>query len=58
MLDGRDEKKPYSAVMTRKLDDGKESTITMHFTAANDEEAQRFLIEGGYQDYKLILNEG
>jgi hypothetical protein len=55
MLDGRDEKKPYSAVTKRVLEDGKESTITMHFTAANDEEAQRFLIEGGYVDYKLIL---
>jgi len=57
MLDGRDEKKPYSAVKTSRLDDGKESKVTMHFTAFDDEDARRFLKEGGYQDYKLILME-
>ena len=58
MLDGRhNEKKPYSAVKKQLLEDGKESTITMHFTAFDDEDANRFLTEGGYVDYKLILNE-
>jgi len=59
MLDGlHNEKKPYSAVKKQKLDDGKESTVTMHFTAFDDEDAIRFLSEGGYTDYKLILTEG
>ena len=57
MLDGRDDRKPYSAVKMSEAD-GKESKITMHFTAFNDDDALRFLIENGYQEYKLILTEG
>ena len=58
MLDNKADKKPYSAVKVATLEDGKESKITMHFTAFDDEDARRFLSEGGYNDYKLILIEG
>lgn len=57
MLDGRDQKKPYSAVKVNEYEDGKASKLTMHFTAFDDEDARRFLKEGGYQDYELILTE-
>ena len=57
MLDGRDEKKPYSAAKKIFLDEERYSQITMHFTAFDDEDARRFLKEGGYDGYELILTE-
>jgi hypothetical protein len=57
MLDGRDEKKSYSAVKINEYSDGKQGTLTMHFTAFDDEDARRFLKEGGYDGYELILTE-
>lgn len=58
MLDGRDEKKPYSAVKINEYEEGKATKLTMHFTAFDDEDARRFLKEGGYEGYELILKEG
>lgn len=58
MLDGRQDKKHYSAVKLNEYEEGKAAKITMHFTAMDDEDALRFLKENGYQEYKLILTEG
>jgi len=58
MLDGRQDKKHYSAVKINEVSENKEAKITMHFTAFDDEDALRFLKENGYQEYKLILTEG
>ena len=59
MLDGRDqERKSYTAVRIYETEVGRESKMTMHFTAFDDADAQRFLLENGYQEYKLMLTEG
>jgi hypothetical protein len=57
MLDGQQEKVGYRARKTIPLDDDKCTTITMHFTAYDDEDAQRFLDEGGYDGYKIISDD-
>ena len=57
MLDGQAEKVGYRARKKIFLDDERYTQITMNFTAFDDEDAQRFLDEGGYDGYKLISDE-
>lgn len=57
MLDGQAEKVGYRARKLIDLGDDKYTSITMHFTAFDDEDAQRFLNEGGYDGYKIITDE-
>ena len=58
MLDGQHkEKVGYRARKKIPLEDDKYTQITMHFTAFDDEDAQRFLDEGGYDGYKIITDE-
>jgi hypothetical protein len=57
MLDGQQEKVGYRARKRIPLDDDRYTQITMNFTAYDDEDAQRFLDEGGYDGYKLISDD-
>jgi FtsZ-interacting cell division protein YlmF len=57
MLDGQQEKVGYRARKKIFLDDERYTQITMNFTAFDDEDAQRFLDEGGYDGYKLISDD-
>ena len=56
MLDGiQTEKKAYKAVKEYEYAPGKTSKLTINFTAFNVEEALRFLEDGGYKEYKLVV---
>ncbi len=57
MLDGRQEKKGYRARKKIETPEGNIVNMTMHFTAFDDEDAQRFLKDGGYDGYKIITDE-
>ncbi|MGV7235140.1 MAG: hypothetical protein ACQ9ET_02680 [Nitrosomonadaceae bacterium] len=59
MLDGlQSANKAYKAVKVNEYEEGKAVKLTINFVAHDDADAQRFLIENGYQEYKLILEEG